>query len=79
MGRTFSLGDFVFAGKVMTSYSSNWFMLLLVCPSDPLLLCGDQFDRGSRQVKREPVDLATEDYDVSLCQRISLNLNMKLC
>ena len=23
-----------------------------------------------RQVKREPVDLVTEDYDVSLCQRV---------
>ena len=33
-------------------------------------LCGDRFDRGSRQVEREPVDLATEDYDVSLCRRI---------
>ena len=26
----------------------------------------DQFDRGSRQVKREPVDMVTEDYDVLL-------------
>ena len=33
-------------------------------------LCGDRFDRGSRQVKREPVDQATEDYDKSLCQQI---------
>ena len=26
-------------------------------------------DHGSSQVKREPVDLVMEDYDVSLCQR----------
>ena len=30
----------------------------------------DRFDRGSRQVKREPVDLLMEDYDVSLSQRV---------
>ena len=46
------------------SYSSNWFTLLLLCTSAPLVLCCDQFDRGSRQVKRETVDLITEDYDV---------------
>ena len=61
----------VFAGKVMMSYSSNWFTLLLLCTSAPLVLCCDRFDSGSKQVKREPVDLVTpEDYDVSLCQRI---------
>ena len=56
----------------MTSYSSNWFTLLLlhVCTSTPLVLCCDQFDRGSRQVKQEPIDLVTDDYDVTLCQRI---------
>ena len=60
----------IFAGKVMISYSSNWFTLLLLCISGLLVLCGGQFDHGSRQVKREPVDPAMEDYDVSLCQQI---------
>ena len=55
----------------MTLYSSNWFMLLLPCASAPFSLCCDQFDHGSTQAKRELVDLATEDYDVSLCQQIS--------
>ena len=49
---------------------SNWFTLLLICTSASLGLCGDRFNRGSRKVKREPVDLATEDYDESLFQRI---------
>ena len=39
---------------------------LLLYTSAPLVLCCDQFDRGSSQVKREPVDLVTEDYDVFL-------------
>ena len=60
----------IYVGKVITSYSSNWFTLLLLCTIAPLDLCGDQFDHGSRQVKREPADLATEDHDESLCQRI---------
>ena len=46
--------------------------------SAPLVLCCDQFDRGSRQVKCEPVDLVTEDYDVSLCQQIVLDLFYEL-
>ena len=54
----------------MTSYSINWFTLLLLCTSAPLVLCCDRFDHGSRQVKRELVDLVMEDYDVSLCQRM---------
>ena len=57
-----------FACKVKTSYSSNWFMLLLLCTSALLVLYGDRFDRGSSQAKHEPVDLVMEDYDVSLCQ-----------
>ena len=61
----------VFAGKVMMSYSSKWFKLLLLCTSAPLVLCCDQFDCGSRQVKREPVDLVMEDYDVSLASELS--------
>ena len=64
----------------MTSYrppSSNWFTLLLLCTNAPLALCCDRLDRGSRQVKREPIDLVTEDYDVSLCQRVS-NINKQL-
>ena len=42
---------------------SNWFTLLLICTSASFGLCGDCFDRGSRKVKREPVNLAMEDYD----------------
>ena len=57
--------------------SFNWPMLLLLCISAPLVLSCDWFDRGSRQVKRELVDLATEDYDASLCQGIdSPNVNL---
>ena len=37
-----------------------------------MVLYCDRFDRGSRQVKREPVDLVTEDYDVSLCQQVGI-------
>ena len=59
-----------FAGEVMMLYSSNWFMLFLLCTTVPLVLCGDRFDCGSKQVKPEPVDLAMEDYDVSFCQQI---------
>ena len=40
---------------------------------DPLVLCCDWFDRGSSQVKRDPVDLVTDDYDVSLCQQIKVH------
>ena len=43
----------------MTPYISNWFMLLLLCISAPLVLCCDQFSCGSRQVQCEPVDLYT--------------------
>ena len=32
----------------------------------PLILCCDQFDGGSRQVKRDPVDLVMEDYVITL-------------
>ena len=64
-----------FAGKVMTSYNSNWFtLLLLICTFAPLVLCCDRFGRGSRQVKREPV----VEVDVSLCQRIGLAIFWKL-
>ena len=58
------------AGEVMMTYSSNWFTPLLLCTSASLVSCCNQFDRGSRQVKHEPVDLVMEDYDVSLRQRI---------
>ena len=56
-----------FTGKVMMSYSSNWFMLLLLCTSTPLVLGCDRFDHGSKQVKRKLVDLVMEDYDILLC------------
>ena len=55
-----------FASELITSYSSNWIRLLLLCTIAPLVLCCDRFDRGSRQVKRDPVDLVTVDYDVTL-------------
>ena len=58
---------------MINSFSSNWFTLLLLCTSAPLVLYCDRFDRGSRQVKREPVDMVTEDYDVSLCQRVGVH------
>ena len=45
----------------MTTYGSNWFTLLLICTSAPLVMCGDWFDLGPRQVKCERVDPATED------------------
>ena len=49
----------IFDSEVITSYSSNWIMplFMLLCTSAPLVLCCGQFDRGSRQVKRDPVDL----------------------
>ena len=59
--------------QLINSFSSNWFTLLLLCTSAPLVLYCDRFDRGSRQVKREPVDMVTEDYDVSLCQRVGIH------
>ena len=34
----------LFAGKEVTSYGSNWFTLLLLCTSAPLVLCCDRFD-----------------------------------
>ena len=59
-----------FASEVITSDSSNWFTLLLLCTRDPLVLCCDRFNCGSRQVKRDQVDLVTEDYDITLCWQI---------
>ena len=50
---------------MIRSYSSNWITLLLLCTSAPLVLCCDQFDLGSRQIKHDPVDLVTEDCDVT--------------
>ena len=58
---------------MINSFSSNWFTLLLLCNSAPLVLYCDRFDRGSRQVKREPVDLLMDDYDVSLFQRVGIH------
>ena len=49
--------------QLINSFSSNWFTLLLLCTSAPLVLYCDRFDRGSTQVKREPVDLLMEDYE----------------
>ena len=59
--------------QLINSFSSNWFTLLLLCTSAPLVLYCDRFDLGSRQVKREPVDRVTEDYDVSFCQRVGIH------
>ena len=61
----------LFASELITSYSSNWIRLLLLCTIAPLVLCCDRFDRGSRQVKRDPVDLVTVDYAVTLRYWIS--------
>ena len=58
--------------QLINSFSSNWFTLLLLCTSAPLVLYCYRFGRGSRPVKREPVDLLLEDYDVSLCQRVGI-------
>ena len=44
-------------GYTPVSYSSNWITLLLLCISAPLALCCDWFECGSRQVKRDLVDL----------------------
>ena len=52
----------LFASEVITSYSGNWTTLLLLCTSAPLVLRCDRFNRGSRQVKHDPVNLVTEDY-----------------
>ena len=54
----------------MMSSNNSWSTLLLLCASAPLDLCFARFNRGSSQVKSEPVDQVTEDYDVQLCQRI---------
>ena len=62
--------EVLFATEVITSYSSNWIKLLLLCTSAPLVLCCDRFDHGSRQVKRDPVGVVTEDYDITLSWRI---------
>ena len=60
-----------FTSEVITPYSSNWItLLLLLCTSAPLVLCCDWFDCGSRQVKRDPVDLVTVNYDIKLHWRI---------
>ena len=48
------------------SYNGNWITLLLLCTSAALVLCCDWFDRGSRQVMRDPVELVTVDYDITL-------------
>ena len=45
-------------------------MLLLQCTSAPLVLCCDWFDSGSRQVKHDLVDLATENDDITFRWRI---------
>ena len=56
--------------EVITSYSqaysiSKWIMLVLLGTSAPLVLCCDRFHHSSRQVKSDPVNLVTEDYDIS--------------
>ena len=47
-------------------------MLVLPYTSASLSLCCDQFDRGSKQAKHEPVHLATEDYDIHFASECSL-------
>ena len=52
--------------KVITSYRSIWITLLLLGTSAPFVLYCDWVDRGSRQIKRDPVDLVMDDYDITL-------------
>ena len=59
--------------QLINSFSSNWFTVLLQCTSAPVVLYCDRFDRGSKQVKREPVDPLMEDCDVSLSQRVGIH------
>ena len=47
----------IFASEVITSHRSNWIKLLLLCTGAPLVSGCDQFNRGSRHVKCDPVDL----------------------
>ena len=44
------------------SCSTNCITLMMLCTRTPLVLCCDQFDRGSNQVKRDLVDLAIVGY-----------------
>ena len=60
----------LFASEVITSFNSTGSRKLLPCTSVPLALCCDRVNHGSRQVKRDPVDLVTEDYDLTLRWRI---------
>ena len=71
--------DALLASKVITSFSSNWITLLLLCTIAPLVLCCDRFNRGSRHAnKRDPVNLVTVDYDMTLHWRINLVLKRNL-
>ena len=56
----------VFSIEMIMLQSSNWITLLLPCTSFPLVLCCDHFNHGSRQVKRDPIDPVTMDYDATL-------------
>ena len=51
-------------------YSKNRIMLLLLCTSAPMVLYCNWFGRGSRQAKRDPVDLVTVGYEITLWWRI---------
>ena len=61
---------YVFSSEMIMSYSSNWITLLLLCTGTPLVLCCDRCDCGSRQIKRDLVDLVTVDYDITLHWRL---------
>ena len=69
----------LFDSEVITSYSSTWITLLLLCTSAALVLCCDQFDqwfdRCSRQVKRDPVDLV----DITLRYWITKPEKTEIC
>ena len=47
-------------------HTSSWITLLLLCNGAPLVLCCEGFNHGSRQVKHDPVNLVTVDYDITL-------------
>ena len=60
------------------SYNSNWITLLLLCTSAALVLCCDLFNHGSRQLKRDPVDLVMDDHHIPLCWQVDKTFRFPL-
>ena len=63
----------LFTSIVITSYSSYWISLRLLCTSAPVVLCYDWFNRVSGQIKCDPVNLVMEDFHINLCWGIVVN------